>query len=220
MGWPSRSHNSRSCCRARPARRRAAPPSGSTARGPPPPRRCPDGRRDPWRRTRGRSRGPRVAHAAAMNSARYSSPAMRARITSRTPVRSRQKPSSGAAASHVSTAAEEPGLDVVRPAVLGAEHVAVAAVVAGVGEGGDLCAPRRLHRLRPAHVPAVLVPPGRRARDLAGRQHEHEVGVVRADRHAFVARQAVEQPQLAADLSGRSGVAGAAYRGLAARPAT
>ena len=97
-------------------------------------------------------------------------------------------------------AAEEQRLCLVRAAILGAEHVAMAAFVADVGEGADLmrlCDPHRADQLHRQATVRRRQPLDRR---LADGNREAEVGVVGADRDALVAGQAVEQDESAADL--------------------
>ena len=100
---------------------------------------------------------------------------------------------------------EEAGLLDVGPAVLGAEDVAVPAVVAGVGPVRELV--RR--RLRPARRERPFVP-GRKAaaaddeivkRDRPGRRLVREIRVVRADRDALVAVDAVQEVEVRSDLA-------------------
>ncbi len=108
-------------------------------------------------------------------------------------------------------AAVEVRLLQIRAVVLGAERVAVAAVVAVVGEVGDLVGLLRARRRcsSPMGIDAAIGPDF----DVAIRQPQFagvvgEVGVVRADGNALVARDAVERHEVRIDFLGHGAILG------------
>ena len=118
--------------------------------------------------------------------------------------RSTKKPSRSALLPPGLERAEEARLLEVRPAVLGAERVAVAAVVAEVLEGRDLVALAHLEAAArdgdgPAALDAVALVLPRERLDLVD-----EVGVVRAGGQALVAVDAVEEGEVPADPARRA----------------
>ena len=111
-------------------------------------------------------------------------------------------------------AAEEQRLGQIGAAVLRAQHAAIAALVAGVGEGGDLPRLGELHRADDVEAPAVRAARHPLDRRFARRDGQDEVGVVGAERDALVAGEAVEQHERAADLVGRRRVLRGAVIGV------
>ncbi len=97
---------------------------------------------------------------------------------------------------------EEARLDHVGPAILGAEDVAVAALVAEIGEVGDLMLLGDRDGLACLRLPAAILRAQLEDGDVALGQDEREVRVVGADRQTLVTGEAVQQDQVAADLLG------------------
>ncbi len=115
-------------------------------------------------------------------------------------------------------APEEARFQGVRPAVLRAEDIAVAAFVAEVRERGELMLLRDLERrILFATEPAV----GERVKlhdgDRGRREGVGEIGVVGADGHTLVAGEAIEERELRADLRGALRVRGVLVASVAER---
>jgi len=103
---------------------------------------------------------------------------------------------------------EEAGFDEVGTAVFGAEDVAVAAVVAEVGEVGDLVLGVEGEGSGLGGGPLVVIVSEDGNGDFTGGESEAEVGVVGADGEAFIAGEAVEEFEMGSDFLWTPGILG------------